>query len=83
MFSNVLKLSRRLLILAILSGGLFVTLMTMPSNSAQATGAKCCWQCDELSLVCDELCETNPQQCTPCRNHVIACYATCNPDPGC
>ena len=82
MLKDLLKLSRKFLILAVLSGSLVFTL-GLNVNSSKALTPKCCWECDELSLICDEVCETHPQQCTPCRNNVIACYATCNPDPMC
>jgi hypothetical protein len=85
MFSNVLKLSRRLLILAVLSGGLFVTLVMMPSNSAQATGAKCCSECELDEGLCQAYCQIHPTfpLCAECQDDVRECFRTCNPDPGC
>ena len=76
------KLIRKMMVLAILSGGL-IFVLGMHTNSAKAFAPKCCWECDNLALICEEVCETNPQQCTPCRNNVAACYVTCNPDPMC
>ncbi|HEV7645811.1 MAG TPA: hypothetical protein VGO50_17865 [Pyrinomonadaceae bacterium] len=84
MLKELTKLSRKFLILAVLSGSLVFALGLQTRSTKAFLLPNCCWECDELSLVCEEVCETHPQQCNPCRHNVALCYAQpCDPSPTC
>jgi len=83
MFKDIIKLSRKLMILAVLSGSL-VFVLAANSGSVKARGYDCCWQCDMLPD-CDTACNINPHSplCLSCLNEHEHCYASCDPDPNC
>ena len=83
MLVSVLKLSRKLLILAAFSGCLIFTLGT--SSPVSQAGEKCCWECDGIAPGCENICNFNPNSpvCIWCTAQISECFETCNPDPLC
>ena len=82
MFKDILKLSRKLLILTILSGALFFTL-GIKANSAAAGATTCCSDCELDKALCMSYCQIHPGTplCHDCTNDYHTCFLTC--DPGC
>ncbi len=84
MFRDLFKLSRRLLILAILSSGLLFVLGA-DLGRVRATEAKCCSECELDEAFCQSYCQIHPTfpLCAECQDEVRECFRTCNPDPNC
>jgi hypothetical protein len=83
MVRNFLRLSRRLFILAMLSGSL-VFALNMNPTVAEARGL-CCYQCADAEPGCENICNFNPHSpgCTNCQAFLTLCWGTCKDDPNC
>jgi len=83
MFKDIIKLSRKLMILAVLSGSL-VFVLSMSSTFVQAKGV-CCSECADAEPGCEHVCNFLPNSpgCAMCQAYLEDCWASCNPDPEC
>ena len=84
MLNDLLKLSRRLMILAVLCGCL-VLVLGANLGSVKAREAKCCSECELDEGLCQAYCQIHPTfpLCAECQDDVRECFRTCNPDPSC
>jgi hypothetical protein len=84
MLKDLLKLSRKLLILTALSGGL-VFMLSENFSAVKAGPPACCWECDAMIDPCDHICDVLPNSpgCALCHTNITQCYIHCDPDPNC
>jgi hypothetical protein len=81
MLKKFSKLTRSLLILAILLGGLFVSL-GMNSNFALAKANGCCEDCELDKAICMSYCQIHPGTplCHQCTIDYRQCFLACDED---
>ncbi|HEV7643396.1 MAG TPA: hypothetical protein VGO50_05570 [Pyrinomonadaceae bacterium] len=80
MLVSSFKLIRKLLVLAVLLGGLALVGI---NNDQPVEALRCCTTCDTLAEACDNFCLDFPNHphCSVCVQQVINCYNHC--DMGC